>query len=70
MVRALDIVEGALEKYGAPVYVHHEIVHNGHVVDGLRARGAQFVESLAEVPRGAATVFSAHGVSPRGRTAG
>lgn len=63
VVRAIDIVEGALEKYGAPVYVRHEIVHNGHVVEGLRARGAQFVESLAEVPRGALTVFSAHGVS-------
>jgi 4-hydroxy-3-methylbut-2-en-1-yl diphosphate reductase len=63
VVRAIDIVEGALEKYGAPVYVRHEIVHNGHVVEGLKARGAQFVESLAEVPRGALTVFSAHGVS-------
>ena len=63
VVRAIDIVEGALEKYGAPVYVRHEIVHNGHVVEGLKARGARFVESLAEVPRGALTVFSAHGVS-------
>jgi 4-hydroxy-3-methylbut-2-en-1-yl diphosphate reductase len=63
VVRAIDIVEGALERYGAPVYVHHEIVHNGHVVDGLKAQGVRFVESLAEVPRGAATVFSAHGVS-------
>jgi 4-hydroxy-3-methylbut-2-enyl diphosphate reductase len=63
VVRAIDIVEGALEKYGAPVYVRHEIVHNGHVVEGLKARGARFVESLAEVPRGAPTVFSAHGVS-------
>ncbi len=63
VVRAIDIVEGALEKYGAPVYVRHEIVHNGQVVAELKARGARFVESLAEVPRGAPTVFSAHGVS-------
>ncbi len=63
VVRAIDIVEGALEKYGAPVYVNHEIVHNSHVVEGLKARGARFVDSVAEVPRGAPTVFSAHGVS-------
>jgi 4-hydroxy-3-methylbut-2-en-1-yl diphosphate reductase len=63
VVRAIDIVEGALEKHGRPVYVRHEIVHNGHVVAELRARGARFVRSLAEVPRGAPTVFSAHGVS-------
>lgn len=63
VVRAIEIVEGALEKYDAPVYVRHEIVHNGHVVEELKARGARFVESLAEVPRGGLTVFSAHGVS-------
>ncbi len=63
VVRAIEIVEGALGKYGAPVYVRHEIVHNGHVVADLKASGARFVESLAEVPRGALTIFSAHGVS-------
>jgi 4-hydroxy-3-methylbut-2-enyl diphosphate reductase len=62
-VRAIDIVERALEKYGAPVYVRHEIVHNRHVVETLKAKGARFVEELAEVPAGAVTVFSAHGVS-------
>jgi 4-hydroxy-3-methylbut-2-enyl diphosphate reductase len=62
-VRAIEIVERALKKYGAPVYVRHEIVHNRHVVDGLRAKGALFVETLSEVPRGAVTIFSAHGVS-------
>ena len=63
VVRAVDIVERALEIYGAPVYVRHEIVHNKHVVDGLRAKGARFVEDVADIPRGAVTVFSAHGVS-------
>ena len=63
VVRAVDIVERALEKYGAPIYVRHEIVHNRHVVDTLRAKGAVFVEELSEVPPGAVTVFSAHGVS-------
>jgi 4-hydroxy-3-methylbut-2-en-1-yl diphosphate reductase len=63
VVRAIDIVEGALEKHGWPVYVRHEIVHNGQVVAELKARGARFVQNLAEVPRGAPTVFSAHGVS-------
>jgi len=63
VVRAIEIVERALNKYGAPVYVRHEIVHNRHVVDGLRAKGALFVETLSEVPRGAVTIFSAHGVS-------
>ena len=62
VVRAIDIVERALEKYGAPVYVRHEIVHNKHVVDTLKAKGALFVEELAEIPDGAVTVFSAHGV--------
>ncbi|MBV9113875.1 MAG: 4-hydroxy-3-methylbut-2-enyl diphosphate reductase [Hyphomicrobiales bacterium] len=63
VVRAIDIVERALEKYGAPVYVRHEIVHNRHVVESLKAKGAQFVEELDEVPAGAVTIFSAHGVS-------
>ena len=63
VVRAIDIVERALVKYGAPVYVRHEIVHNRHVVESLRAKGARFVEDLGEVPEGAVTIFSAHGVS-------
>jgi 4-hydroxy-3-methylbut-2-en-1-yl diphosphate reductase len=63
VVRAIKIVERALEKYGTPLYVLHEIVHNRHVVDDLRSKGALFVESLIEVPPGAVTVFSAHGVS-------
>ncbi len=60
--RAIEIVERALTRYGAPVYVRHEIVHNRFVVDGLRAKGAVFVEKLDEVPDGAPVVFSAHGV--------
>ncbi len=60
--RAIEIVERALTRYGAPVYVRHEIVHNRFVVDGLRAKGAVFVEELDEVPDGAPVVFSAHGV--------
>ncbi len=63
VVRAIEIVERALQKYGAPVYVRHEIVHNQHVVNGLRAKGARFVENLSDVPQGAVTIFSAHGVS-------
>src|SRR6516165_8557943 len=63
VVRAIDIVDRALEKYGSPVYVRHEIVHNKHVVDGLKAKGAIFVEELSEVPEGSITVFSAHGVA-------
>lgn len=62
VVRAIDIVEHALQKYGEPVYVRHEIVHNRHVVEGLKRKGARFVEELDEVPHGAVTVFSAHGV--------
>lgn len=62
--RAIKIVELALEKYGAPVYVRKEIVHNRTVVDGLKPKGAIFVDELDEVPDGAVTVFSAHGVSP------
>ncbi len=64
VVRAVDIVELALEAYGPPVYVHHEIVHNRYVVDRLRQRGAIFVETVEEVPHGAVLVFSAHGVPP------
>ena len=60
--RAIEIVERALERYGAPVYVRHEIVHNRYVVDGLKAKGAVFVEELDQVPDGAPVVFSAHGV--------
>ncbi len=61
--RAIDIVERALELYGAPVYVRHEVVHNRFVVDRLRAQGATFVDDLAEVPDGELVIFSAHGVS-------
>jgi len=61
--RAIDIVERALESFGTPIYVRHEVVHNRFVVDGLRAKGAVFVDELAEVPDGATVVFSAHGVS-------
>ena len=60
--RAIEIVERAIEKYGAPVYVRHEIVHNRFVVDGLEAKGAVFVEELDEVPDGVPVIFSAHGV--------
>ena len=67
VVRAVDIVELALEAYGRPVYVHHEIVHNRYVVDQLRRRGAIFVESIGEVPEEAVLVFSAHGVPPKVR---
>ncbi len=61
--RAIEIVERALEQFGAPVYVRHEIVHNTHVVEDLRAKGAVFVEELADVPAGAIVIFSAHGVA-------
>lgn len=67
VVRAVDIVELALQAYGPPVYVHHEIVHNRYVVEQLRRRGAIFVEAVMEVPRGAVLVFSAHGVPPTTR---
>src|SRR6185295_2004563 len=63
VVRAIEIVERALTKYGPPVYVRHEIVHNRYVVESLKAKGARFVEDLAEVPLGVVTIFSAHGVS-------
>jgi 4-hydroxy-3-methylbut-2-enyl diphosphate reductase len=61
--RAIEIVERALKKYGPPIYVRHEIVHNRHVVEDLRTRGAIFVDELDEVPPGARTIFSAHGVA-------
>lgn len=63
VIRAIDIVERALEKHGAPVFVRHEIVHNTHVVEQLRQSGAVFVGEVDQVPEGAVTVFSAHGVS-------
>jgi 4-hydroxy-3-methylbut-2-enyl diphosphate reductase len=62
--RAIDIVEMALQVYGAPVYVRHEIVHNRHVVESLRRKGAVFVDELSAVPGGGVVIFSAHGVSP------
>ena len=61
--RAIEIVDRALELFGAPIYVRHEVVHNRHVVDGLRARGTVFVDELDEVPDGGTVVYSAHGVS-------
>ncbi|MGB7290514.1 MAG: 4-hydroxy-3-methylbut-2-enyl diphosphate reductase, partial [Candidatus Macondimonas sp.] len=61
--RAIEIVERALEAFGAPIYVRHEVVHNRFVIDRLRALGAVFVEELAAVPAGATVIFSAHGVS-------
>ncbi|KAI96255.1 4-hydroxy-3-methylbut-2-enyl diphosphate reductase [Rhodomicrobium udaipurense JA643] len=63
VVRAISIVERALEKYDAPVFVRHEIVHNKHVVDDLKAKGARFVDEIDEIPEGAVTIFSAHGVA-------
>lgn len=62
--RAIDIVEMALEVYGAPIWVRHEIVHNRHVVDALRKKGAIFTDDLGDVPAGAVVIFSAHGISP------
>ena len=64
VVRAIDIVERALSIHGAPVYVRHEIVHNTHVVAALHAKGAIFVDEVDEIPEGAVTIFSAHGVPP------
>ena len=61
--RAIDIVERAIELFGKPIYVRHEVVHNKYVVDQLRSIGAVFVEELQEVPDGATVIFSAHGVS-------
>ena len=62
--RAIDIVDMALQVYGAPIYVRHEIVHNRHVVEELRQKGAVFTDDLADVPEGSVVIFSAHGVSP------
>ena len=61
--RAIAIVERAIEKFGAPIYVRHEVVHNKYVCDDLRAKGAVFIDDLAEVPSGSTLIFSAHGVS-------
>jgi 4-hydroxy-3-methylbut-2-enyl diphosphate reductase len=61
--RAIEIVERALKKYGPPIYVRHEIVHNRHVVERLRAKGAHFVDEIDEIPKGSVTIFSAHGVA-------
>src|SRR5574338_523759 len=61
--RAIEIVEQALQRFGAPIYVRHEVVHNKFVVDHLRDKGAVFVEELDEVPSGSTVIFSAHGVS-------
>ena len=61
--RAIDIVERALDIFSAPIYVRHEVVHNRFVVDGLRQRGAIFVDELSEIPDGSTVIFSAHGVS-------
>ena len=66
--RAIEIVERALRKFGAPIYVRHEIVHNTYVVNDLKSKGAIFIEDLADVPPGATLVFSAHGVSQAVRT--
>jgi 4-hydroxy-3-methylbut-2-en-1-yl diphosphate reductase len=60
--RAIEIVERVLELHGAPIYVRHEVVHNKFVVEGLRAKGAVFIEDLADVPAGSILIFSAHGV--------
>ena len=67
--RAIEIVEAALRLHGPPIWVRHEIVHNREVVDDLRAKGARFVDALAQVPRGGLVIFSAHGVSPGVRVA-
>lgn len=61
--RAIDIVEKAIEIHGPPIYVRHEIVHNKHVVESLRAKGAVFVKEVSDIPDGAVTIFSAHGIS-------
>ena len=66
--RAIEIVERALVQFGAPIYVRHEVVHNRFVVDGLRAKGAIFIESLDDVPAGNTVIFSAHGVPQSVRT--
>src|SRR3977135_2296262 len=62
--RAIETVERALKLWGAPIYVKHEIVHNKHVVEGLKQKGAVFIEDLEEVPSGSRLIYSAHGVPP------
>jgi 4-hydroxy-3-methylbut-2-enyl diphosphate reductase len=69
VVRAIQIVESALDKYGPPIYVKHEIVHNRRVIDDLRKKGAIFIEDLAEAPEGSRLIYSAHGVAPSVREA-
>src|ERR1700722_6003693 len=64
VVRAIEIVERAIEIWGPPIYVKHEIVHNQHVVDDLRKKGAVFIEDLSDVPAGSRLIYSAHGVPP------
>src|ERR1700737_3721976 len=64
---AIESLERALDFFGAPLYVYHEIVHNKYVVERFRRRGTVFVESLYEVPEGAPLLYSAHGISPQGR---
>ncbi|ANH78810.1 4-hydroxy-3-methylbut-2-enyl diphosphate reductase [Candidatus Chlamydia sanziniae] len=64
VIRAIQVVELALKRWGSPIYVRHEIVHNRHVVNALHAKGAIFVEELADVPEGAKVIYSAHGISP------
>ena len=63
--RAIDIVSKALEIYGPPIYVRHEVVHNRKVVEDLKSRGAKFVEELSEIPDDGITIFSAHGISEK-----
>ena len=65
VTRAIETVEKAIEKFGAPVYVRHEIVHNKFVVESLKKKGAIFVDEVDQIPQGAITIFSAHGVSDR-----
>jgi len=66
--RAIEIVNRALDMFGAPIYVKHEVVHNRYVVDGLKAKGAIFIEELDEVPEASTLIYSAHGVSQAVRT--
>ncbi|SCN47257.1 4-hydroxy-3-methylbut-2-enyl diphosphate reductase [methanotrophic endosymbiont of Bathymodiolus azoricus (Menez Gwen)] len=63
--RAIEIVDRAIEAFGAPIYVRHEVVHNRTVVEGLRDKGAIFIEELSDVPEGSYLIFSAHGVSKK-----
>ena len=64
VVRAIDIVKMCIDKFGTPIYVRHEIVHNPHVVNELKERGAIFVDELSDIPPNSTVIFSAHGVSP------